>query len=474
MKKAKFNETGIRTALIFLIFVSCRHPANQDEMLVGKWYGAVNNDVHIYYEIKRKWDGSLTGFTGIPEFGISGQPVESILLKGDSVLIEEIESNQRFRGVIKIDSMLIRGSYTNLNIGASWPLTIRLTDSVPQPPRPQTPYPPFPYTQEEVVYRNDSEDIYIAGTLTLPDRKGPFTSVLLISGTGQQNRDDESQFHLPFKVIADYLTRNGIAVLRVDDRGIGGTTRKGSFFSSTTKDFESDVLAGVRYLKKRKEIDPGRIGLIGHSEGGLIAAMASADEPGIAFIVLLGSPGSGDPVTGMVEQDSVGAVSRGATNNETTLMMKWCKRFYQTVVDEKDTETSRKKLEQLYADRTPEEKKAFEKTGLGGGSLDIGYASTPHFRYFLSVNTGDFLRHVKCPVLALMGEKDLSGPVNPTLKSIERALGEGGNNRYRVAEIKNVNHSFRIVNDDNSGAEETFSPEVLDLISNWILEETTY
>jgi pimeloyl-ACP methyl ester carboxylesterase len=443
-----------------------------DSILIGNWLGALNNEVHVYYEISRKWDGSLMGYNGIIEFKISGSPVEVVTLVRDSVYFKELESNQRYSGILISDSLIIRGSYTNLNINQSWPLTLRRIDKLPVIVRPQTPLKPFPYREENVVYENKTAGIHLAGTLTLPNNKSFFPAAILITGSGQQNRDYEHLFHRPFLVLADFLTKQGIAVLRVDDRGVGGTTRTGPFFNSTTKDFATDVLAGVQYLRTRKEIDSGKIGLIGHSEGGLIASMVAADFPEIAFIVLMASPAGGKFSDGIVSQDSLTARAGGANDRETTVIVNWCKRYYSIVLNEKDIRIAREKLQRLFDDRTPEEKQAFEKTGVSGGTLSIDYALQPHFQYLCSINPDDFLRRVKCPVLALMGDKDVSGPCTLTLKAIEDAFKAAGKINYTIHEMKNMNHFFQSVNPDNvqnsQDIDETISPIVLDLVSSWV------
>ncbi|MCX6254506.1 MAG: alpha/beta hydrolase [Bacteroidia bacterium] len=454
-------------------YAQVREPS--DKLLIGNWLGSLNNEVHVYYEISRKWDGSLMGYNGIIEFKMSGGPVEVVTLVRDSVYFRELESNQRYSGILNSDSMIIRGSYTNLNINQSWTRTLKLVDHFPVFVRPQTPLRLFPYKEENVVYENKTAGIHLAGTLTLLDTKGPFPAAILITGSGQQNRDYEHSFHRPFLVLADFLTRQGIAVLRVDDRGVGGTTRTGPFFNSTTKDFASDVLAGVQYLRTRKEIDPGRIGLIGHSEGGLIASMLAADSPEIAFIVLMASPAGGKFSKGIVAQDSVTAIAGGANEQETAVIVNWCKCYYSIALNEKDTHIAREKLQQLFDERTPEEKQAFEKTGVAGGTLSIDYALQPHFQYLCSIAPNDYLRRVKCPVLALMGDKDVSGPCTFTLKNMEDMFKAAGNKNYAIHEMKNMNHFFQSVNPDNirnsEDIDETISPLVLDLIGSWVKDQ---
>ena len=169
------------------------------------------------------------------------------------------------------------------------PLLLRRTDQTPVLRRPQEPAKPYPYREEEVTFENRPAGINLAGTLTLPKSAGPFPAVILISGSGAQDRDEALAGHRPFLVLADYLTRQGVAVLRVDDRGVGGST--GDSLRATSSDFADDALAGVAYLKGRREIDTARIGLIGHSEGGLVAPLAATRSQDVAFIVLLAGPG---------------------------------------------------------------------------------------------------------------------------------------------------------------------------------------
>ncbi|MHC1767743.1 MAG: alpha/beta hydrolase family protein [Verrucomicrobiia bacterium] len=444
--------------------------------MIGKWLGALNPEIHIYYEISRKLDGSLMGYNGIVELKLSGGPVEVVTLDRDTVRFEELESNQRYVGTLDREPLTIQGEYSNLNISNSWPLVLQRVDSLPLPPRPQTPQKPYPYDEEELVYRNAAAAIHIAGTLTLPRGRGPWPAVLLITGSGQQNRDEELAFHRPFLVLADYLTRRGIAVLRVDDRGVGGTTRLGPFFDSTTKDFVSDASAGVRYLKARKEIHPKKIGLIGHSEGGLIASMLAAETRDAAFIVLLASPAGGPLREGILEQDKQGARAKGATEAETATIIKWCTEFYELALTEKNRELAQEQLQRLYDERTQEEKAAFEKTGLSGGTLRIDYALTPHFRGLMALNPDEFLRRVQCPVLALMGGEDTSGPSKSSLAAIEKALIAGTNRNYRVQELRNLNHHFQTVDPKNlqsaGDIQETFSPVALEIIGTWIEEQS--
>jgi hypothetical protein len=243
-------------------------------------------DLRIVFNIAKNPDGTLKATLDSPDQGAKDIPADSVKVEGDKLLIEIKGIRGSYSGVFKSATQEIEGSWTqNVQV----PLKLKRVDKVPELKRPQTPKPPYPYLEEQVSYENKAAGIKLAGTLTLPRSGGPFPAVLLITGSGSQDRDETIFGHKPFMVIADDLTRRGLAVLRVDDRGVGGST--GSPTTATTEDFAGDVLTGVEYLKSRSDIDPHRIGLIGHSEGGVIAPMVAAKSRDVAFIVLLAGTG---------------------------------------------------------------------------------------------------------------------------------------------------------------------------------------
>jgi len=212
-----------------------------------------------------------------PDQGVTDILEEKIFFKENVLHLELKSIGGIFEGTVSKDFLVIEGEWKQS--GATLPITLRLVDKEVEILRPQEPRKPYPYTEEEVKYDNKEAKISLAGTLTLPTGKGPFPVVLLISGSGPQDRDETVFCHRPFLVLADYLTRQGIAVLRVDDRGVRESS--GDFSLATSEDFASDVSAGIEYLKTRKEINPEKIGLIGHSEGGIIAPMVAVKSPDI-------------------------------------------------------------------------------------------------------------------------------------------------------------------------------------------------
>jgi len=316
----------------------------------------------------------------------------------------------------------------------------------------------------------------LAGTLTIPQGDGPFPAVLLITGSGAQDRNETIMEHRPFLVIADYLTRRGTAVLRVDDRGVGGTT--GSLSSSTTDDLAGDVLTGVEFLKNRPEIDAGRIGLIGHSEGGIIAPMVAAKSSDISFIVLLAGTGlTGEEI--LYQQSELIDRAAGATEEELKQSRQFSEKIYAILKQDKSDEELevgiKKAFDELYADLSEEKQKEFDEIG---DNLDanIKRLLSSWFRFFLTYDPQTDLKNVRCPVLALIGEKDLQVPPQENLAAMEEALKEAGNQDYTLKQMPGLNHLFQTSDSGAPGEygkiEETIAPEVLDILGTWIKEHT--
>ncbi len=341
---------------------------------------------------------------------------------------------------------------------------------VPKANRPQDPKKPYPYDEEEVSYRNAKDNIKISGTLTLPRGGGKYPAVLLITGSGSQDRDETIVGHRPFLVLADYLTRNGIAVLRVDDRGIGGTDR-GSL-SATSENFADDVLAGVAFLKQREEIDPKLIGLIGHSEGGMIAPMVAARSNDVSFIVLLAGPGQrGEDI--IYAQTELIHKAQGTPPNTIAHFVSLARTINGIV----KTETDQKRVAQRineeiagYIGTLDElEKKRFEPAAGAVKAIMPMYTSA-WYRYFITFDPLTVLKNVKVPVLALNGELDLQVPAKENLDLI--GAGLKGNADVTLKAFPRLNHLFQTTQtglpSEYAQIEETIAPEVLKTVSEWI------
>ncbi len=378
-----------------------------------------------------------------------------------------------FEGTVKPDWNEIEGQWKQG--GTTLPLILKRTEKVEELKRAQEPKKPYPYLEEEVTYENKKAGIKLAGTLTLPPSAGPHPAVILITGSGPEDRNETVYGHKPFLVLADYLTRRGIAVLRVDDRGVGGST--GVESESTSLDFAGDVLSGAAYLKSRKEIDPKKIGLIGHSEGGIIAPLVASLAPEeIAFIVMMAGTGlTGEEIVQL--QGALIAKAEGVSDEEIAKSHKIQETIFSVMKQEKDPDVAAAKIRQLTKDMrdamTEEEKKQLTPEVQ---EAQIKRLFTPWFRYFLTYDPKPALKKVKCPVLVLNGEKDLQVPPKENLKAIEAALKAGGNTNYTIKELPGLNHLFQTAKTGSPmeymKIEETISPSALAAMGDWILDQT--
>ncbi|WP_236564830.1 S9 family peptidase [Flavobacterium sp. MK4S-17] len=333
--------------------------------------------------------------------------------------------------------------------------------------KPQEPLPPYPYHTEEVYIENKSDSIKLAGTLTLPEKGNNFPVVLLLSGSGAQDRNSELLGHKPFLVLADYLTRNGIAVLRMDDRDEGQSG--GVYNEAGVKEFTEDALYAINYLKSRKEINKSQIGLIGHSLGGIVAQVAAAKTNDVAFIVLMASPGiDGDKL--MLLQKEVIERKLGGSDASITIGQQQIGMAYKIIRNpELDDEAKKLKLTNyltaIYGMALPKQ----QIEGL------VSQLSFPWFSDLIKYNPSEVLAKIKCPVLALNGSNDLQ-VVPSNLNAIEEELKKNGNTKVKAIEMPNLNHLFQEsktgLPNEYANIEQTLSPEVLKIIKNWIVEIT--
>ena len=339
------------------------------------------------------------------------------------------------------------------------------------PPRPQTPKPPFPYTQRDVTYENPKDGTKLAGTLTLPEGPGPHPAVLLITGSGAQDRDETIFGHKPFFVLADHLTRHGIAVLRVDDRGVGGST--GAKPDVTTADFATDVQAGIAFLKQQHEIDGRRIGLIGHSEGGTIAPLVAAESHDVACIVLLAGPGlPGDKL--LILQNEALLKAAGAAPEVIKRHTDAHRAVHECVARKVDEDTLRKAVQELVTVQLspPGGPEPTSEQIDGATKLGMSQFASSWVRWFLSHDPRETLRKVKYPVLALGGSVDLQVPAKENLPEIEKALKAGGNTDVTTKELPGLNHLFQEAKTgqvaEYATIDQTFSPTALDVLTTWL------
>jgi len=430
--------------------------AAQVETIVGDWYGTVqagDQKLPVVFHIKP--DGSAT--LDSPAQSAMGLVATATLSDGKvRVALQAIPA--AFEGAVSADGQSLIGKWGQNGGGAPLTMTRTAPAAASAPNRPQTPKPPFDYRAEEVSYLNPASGLKLAGTLTLPQGAGPFPAALLITGSGTQDRDETIEGHKPFLVIADALTKRGVAVLRVDDRAAGGS-QAGDLSHVTTADFVTDVEAGVAFLRGRKDIDPARIGLIGHSEGGVIAPIVAAQDPKIAFLVLLAGTGvPGEQVLDRQARDlalGAGAPPALAQKNADLLAA-----ANAVVRQEADAAKARARIVELFT-------KAGAPAQAAAAQAD--FLTTPWYRYFIMLDPAPALRQVRCPVLALNGDKDGNVAADVNLPAIKAALVHSPD--VTTTALPGLNHIFQTVGSrrptEYGQIEETIAPVALAAIVDW-------
>lgn len=448
------------------------------QSVLGDWNGILNiqgTQLRIVFHISET-GGTYTATLDSPDQKAFGIPAGETTFAENNLEIKLPNLAAQYKGKYDAAAQVVDGTFSQG--GATFSLKLTREEQEKQElKRPQNPVAPFPYAQEDVTYDNPAaQGVTLAGTLTLPKGDGPFPAVILISGSGPQNRDEELLGHKPFLVIADHFTRNGIAVLRFDDRGVGQST--GDFATATSADFATDVQAGVEYLKTRKEINARKIGLAGHSEGGLIAPMVAAKSADVAFIVLMAGPGvSGDKVIRL--QSRLISKAEGKSEQEIKADDNFLKTAFKELKKTKNIEATRLKLKNTMM-KEMEKLPAADKEKLGNldqvATSQVNSITSPWFRYFLFYDPATSLEKVKCPVMAINGGKDLQVDPNQNLPAISSALKKGGNTRFVVKEIPGLNHLFQHTDtgkpSEYAEIEETIAPEALNYMTGWILEQT--
>jgi len=400
--------------------------------------------------------------------GAKGIPITAVTKTGDKLLFEIKVIQGSFEGTPSSDGRAITGTWRQGPNSIPLTLTRRaIGAAAPRMNRPQTPVRPFPYREEEVSYVNtaSADKVQLAGTLTVPQGKGPFPAAILIAGSGPNGRDEEILGHKLFLVLSDYLTRQGIAILRVDKRGVGHST--GSYDKATSLDFASDVKAGLAWLRARSDIDQRHIGLIGHSEGGLIAPMVAADDPGIAFVVLMAGPGENGTKI-LLQQGALILKATGASESAVAENTAGRAAMFKFAREETDPAKLDTELRPIMA--------SLDKTGRMAPQVvdaQIKALSNPWFRFFLSYEPAPTLARLRMPVLALNGSLDMQVPPAENLAVMRTALA--GDKQATIIELPGLNHLFQTAKtgapSEYSVIEETMAPLALKTISQWILAQ---
>jgi hypothetical protein len=474
------------TCLLPIIF-SCLASCAQN--ITGVWNGILHvqpKDIPIVFHIARNNAGKWIATFDSPSQNAFNLPVSEVITKADSVVLMIAMLNGKYDGILTGDAKTISGQWFQGN--GSLPLTITKTSdsaTVKQLRRPQTPMPPFPYQSRDVEYWNADKTIRFGASLTYPNadpgnpaQKG-FPAVILITGSGQQDRDETLYGHKPFAVIADNLTKHGFLVLRVDDRGMGKTT--GDFSQATSLDFAKDVEAGLDFLEAQPEVDKEKIGLIGHSEGGMIAPIVADERKEVKFIVLLAGPG----VPGLdllAQQAEAIAISQGQAPAEAKANSMLARIAMEEVNKELDSATTAKNIRMrvdAWAKTIDTVTMAKIRNRMPASREEqihqvVSTMSTKWFRYFIVFDPQPYLQKLHCKVLALNGSRDVQVIARTNLAGIRASLQKSHSPKYDVIELPGLNHLFQTCLQcspaEYGELEETFSPSALAAIDAWLLK----
>ncbi len=465
------SRTSIYLKNILLLTIILYSITSFSQDISGNWGGSIeldNRTIDFVFHIDKDTSG-YTSIIDIPSQRMKGIKPLQTLFNSDSLIIDLSNVGMQYKGKFNkkentISGKMIEGAANfTLNLSKN---NIPANSTIVK--RPQEPIRPFPYYEEEVSFSNTKSEITLSGTFTRPKEKGIYPTVILISGSGPQDRDETFSEHKPFLVLADYLTRKGIAVLRYDDRGFGKST--GNHSLATTYDFATDAMSAVDYLKTRNDVDAEKIGLIGHSEGGIIAPLVAADKD-ITFIISLAGTGISGTELSVMQSISM----RGFPVPDENAYEKAVRDAIELIKQDKDIDSIRSELRLHYGNTigpilkdigVPETRVTEVINGL------VRMRTTKWMRYFYSYNPADAYEKVRCPVLSLNGSLDTQVESKINQEGLEKALTKGGNPDFEIVELEGLNHLFQNAStgkmDEYSKIEETFSPKALALISNWI------
>lgn len=453
----RFGSVLVIAALAVALVAGCSRSesssAPPEPAVTGDWNGTLpiaGQQLPIGFTFAS--DG---GTASVPLQGIYDQPLENVELKPDAVgfTITGLPGDPVFHGRYDKAGDALTGTFTQS--GQDLPLTLH-RGAVPTPPRPQEPRPPWPYSTEDVTYR--SGDITVAGTLTLPQAPGPYPAVVLVTGSGPQDRDEQIAGHKPFLLLADTLTRAGYAVLRTDDRGVGGTG--GELDTSDYTDLTDDIMAGLSYLRTRPDIDGNRIGLLGHSEGGYLAPLAAQrPESNLAFVILMAGPAvSGSEV--LLKQNELLLRSSGATPEEVRKQVEYVTTLT-TLIRSGDLDEVRRFATEHNDSLPPEQRQP---------QAAIDQLTTPYFDALVTYDPAPALRALHIPVLAFYGTKDMQVPADQSAPAARTDLADNPDADIHV--FDGLNHLMQPA-DTGSPSEypviqTTMAPEVLSYLTAWV------
>jgi len=434
-------------------------PRLAERPLAATWEGILDagmQRLRFILHLSRDAKGALRATVDSPDQGAFGLPVDSAKLEGSRLQLKVPVVQAEFDGRLNDRGDELGGTWRQG--GGMFPLKLKAVAAPTPVRRPQLPVPPFPYLSEDVTFASRAQGITLAGTFTCPKAKDRVPAVVLISGSGPQDRDETLFGHKPFLVLADHLSRHGIAVLRFDDRGVGGSSHGPD--DITTRDFAEDALGAVAWLAARPEVDRRRIGIIGHSEGGQVALFGASASSDVAFVVMLA--GSGLPGERLLDLQTA-AISRAAGVPEAQIAaLQAINRQAYAIAKEPGTDAAARLTPLFDAAGMPHEAQAAQ----------VQVLLSPWFRFFVSHDPAEDLAQLRVPLLALAGDKDVQVVAAPHIEAMRKALDAAGHRDHTLTILPGLNHLFQECRtgglDEYGAIEQTMAPVVLETIASWI------
>jgi hypothetical protein len=449
MKNLKFS---ILTIIFAIIAISA------NAQIEGYWKGKIDlgvQQLEMAFDITSTENG-YSATMDVPAQGAFDMPADETIFQDNRLQITLSALGASYSGVLK--DKLIEGEFTQQ--GMTLPMNLEKGEKESQKARPQDPQPPFNYCINEVTFRNEKEGFDLTGTLTIPEGDGPFPAMMLVSGSGQENRDEELMNHRPFWVIADYCARHGVAVLRYDDRGVGGSG--GEVATATSMDFSYDAEAAFDYLRSQAHIDASRVGILGHSEGGIINFMVSARRPEVAFLVSLAGPAV-NGIEVLKEQQKAILRASGMTEEAVQFSSNANAQLFDIIEASSSREEADSLMRQLVKGWGYNEELT-EQT--------VSQMTMPWMYYFLKYDPTEAIIKTNCPALLLNGSKDLQVIITQNFPAYEKIIAEHGKTNLTLREMPDLNHLFQHCETGSPSEyfeiDETISPEVLEMIVEFV------
>ncbi|CAL1517297.1 alpha/beta fold hydrolase [Chitinophaga sp. MM2321] len=460
-------------ALLISVGICTMALAQDNKEIAGKWYGVAKS----YYGEKQRLtivlekDGE--GYKGemlSPDQTEDAISFDNVVYRKDTLLLRIDGIRFAYAGVWDPAAKLFKGVFTWNGQRSDFNLSRKETRKEDLFKRPQEPVPPYPYYTEDVTFDNQKDSVTLAATFTRPATMGRYPVVVMISGSGPQDRNEEMASHKTFLVLADYLARNGVASLRYDDRGVGAST--GYYGDADVYDFAADTKAAVAYLKTRKDVDPYSIGLLGHSEGAIVAQIAAANNKSVAFVVSMAGMG----LTGreLVDQRLIiDAKMAGEPDSVVSDRLHHLKPYWDALASDTNITVAKAKaveaLREIYR-TSPDDIKneVSEEDFVNNVNLNRELSSVLQYKPL------EYLKQIKCPFMAISGSRDMQVDATTNLNAIERALRENGNMHVTIRKFDGLNHLFQQCKTctvaEYGELEQTIDPRVPEFIAHWILQ----